>query len=58
MEPLEIIILLGMVVSTLLLWFIQYVNNKVCALNSRIDDVVEKRQKKVRKKEINKNGNE
>ena len=39
MEPLDIIILLGMVVSTLLLWFIQHVNNKVCALNCRMDFV-------------------
>jgi hypothetical protein len=37
MEPLEIIILLGMVVSTLLLWFMQHVNNKVCALTNRLD---------------------
>jgi hypothetical protein len=45
MEPLEIIILLGMVVSTLLLWFLQHVNNKVCVLNSRMD-VMEKASEK------------
>ena len=37
MDLLEIIILLGMIVSTLLLWFMQYVNNKVCALKDQLD---------------------
>jgi len=37
MEWLEIIILLGMVISTLLFWFMQYVNNKVCTLTNQLN---------------------
>ena len=41
MEHIELVIFCGMIVSTLLLWFIQHVNNNVCATNAKIAQMEE-----------------
>lgn len=52
METLEIIALFGMIVSTLLLWYIQYVNSKIGFISAKLIELEKysfKKSKKIKK---------
>ena len=39
MKKMELVALFGMIVSTLLLWFIKHVNNKTCEIKLKIIEI-------------------
>ena len=54
METLEIISLFGMIVSTLLLWYIQYVNRKIGFISAKL---IELEKYSLKKSKNNKKNN-